>query len=102
MQFRISPGGNTPSSSRSRPELPPSSVTVTITDNSARNCFSPRNRVDRPVPPPMQTILGFQDSVLRDNAFPSCLYLSLLLGGRNQLLERGIVLERLEVAVACG
>src|SRR5207244_5152188 len=58
MQLRISPGGGTPSSSRRRPELPPSSVTVTITDKSARNFFSPRNSVESPFPPPMETILG--------------------------------------------
>jgi hypothetical protein len=29
MQLRMSPGGNTSNSRRSRPELPPSSVTVT-------------------------------------------------------------------------
>src|SRR5206468_540462 len=66
MQFRMSPGGRTPSSSRRRPELPPSSVTVTITDKSALNFFNPRKRVERPVPPPMETIFGpMMDGVLQ-------------------------------------
>jgi len=58
MQFRMSPGGRTCSSSRRRPELPPSSVTVTMTDKSALNFFNPRSRVERPVPPPIETIFG--------------------------------------------
>src|SRR5262245_38561986 len=61
MQFRMSPGGMTPRSSRKRPELPPSSVTVTITERSAGQFLSPRSRVERPVPPPMETILGTMD-----------------------------------------
>ena len=60
MQFRMSPGGMTPRSSRNRPELPPSSVTVTMTDKAAGPLLSPRRSVDKPVPPPIETILGFE------------------------------------------
>src|SRR6266545_7730839 len=65
MQLRMSPGGRICSSSRKRPELPPSSETVTIADSDSSHnsplscldtyCLSPANRVDRPVPPPMAT-----------------------------------------------
>src|SRR5690348_11015529 len=93
MQFLMSPGGKTCSSSRSRPELPPSSVTVTMTDKRALIFFNPRNRVERPVPPPIETILG------------SLLFFvanALFFRRRHQLLEVGILLQRLEVAVARG
>src|SRR6266436_2548662 len=83
MQFRMSPGGSILKSSRSRPDEPPSSVTVTTAESSRtthRNVglgagalcvsgapiriprlrsgvttyrFSPRSRVDNPVPPPI-------------------------------------------------
>src|SRR5689334_15079526 len=69
MQFRMSPGGRMSKSRRSRPELPPSSVTVTTAAISTagrpasalsfatRACFfSPDNSVDNPVPPPIDTI----------------------------------------------
>src|SRR5580704_15158747 len=72
MQLRISPGGSTRYSRRNRPELPPSSVTVTIaaksemgrrTDGRCTNSFlraetysfRPRRTVERPVPPPKAT-----------------------------------------------
>src|SRR5882724_10461591 len=87
MHSRMSPGGSILKSSRSRPDEPPSSVTVTTAESSRmthRNeglgragglCasgaspirisllrsgvttyrFSPRSRVDNPVPPPMAT-----------------------------------------------
>src|SRR5579884_1487353 len=61
MQLRISPGGRTSNSRRNRPELPPSSVTVTTAVRSA--CFGsavyrfkPCRRVESPVPPPMDTM----------------------------------------------
>src|SRR5436305_7797086 len=65
MQLRISPGGSMPNSFRSAPELPPSSVTVTIAPRRAIDhgpsastyAFSPRSSVERPVPPPMATML---------------------------------------------
>ena len=68
MQLRRSPGGSMLKSLRSRPEEPPSSVTVTTAARSAmalvaagrspgaETCRrSPRSSVDRPVPPPMAT-----------------------------------------------
>src|SRR5271166_4480836 len=69
MQLRMSPGGRMRFSRRRRPELPPSSVTVTIAARSTMGrtteacsserrttcSFSPRRRVERPVPPPRAT-----------------------------------------------
>src|SRR5271154_5353825 len=69
IQFRISPGGNMRFSRRKRPELPPSSVTVTmatksVIGRSAVACrserrttwfFNPRSNAERPVPPPKAT-----------------------------------------------
>ncbi len=57
-QSLMSPGGSTPSSRRSRPELPPSSNTVTTAVTETPYRLSPRSRVDRPVPPPTATIRG--------------------------------------------
>src|SRR5580693_10193286 len=68
MQLRMSPGGRTRYSRRNRPELPPSSVTVTTAARSAMGSgvrtflrvatysFSPRSTVESPVPPPSATI----------------------------------------------
>src|SRR5580700_5974867 len=102
MQFRMSPGGSILKSSRSRPDEPPSSVTVTTAESSRithRNegqgdggglCisgappiripllrsgvttyrFSPRSRVDNPVPPPMATTrssFSFDSAKFRDD-----------------------------------
>src|SRR3954449_2333925 len=92
MQFRMSPGGRTFNSSRRRPELPPSSVTVTITERRALNFFRPRKRVERPVPPPIETILGLL--LLFANA--------LLYRSRHQFLEIEIVAERVEVIITGG
>src|SRR5688572_29273846 len=66
MQLRMSPGGSIPNSLRRTPELPPSSVTVTIaprapTDHAPSQStyvFSPRRSVERPVPPPMATMFN--------------------------------------------
>src|SRR3954453_5760401 len=60
MQLRMSPGGSTPSSLRSRPEEPPSSVTVTTPVSWRRRsvptwCLRPRSSADKPVPPPIAT-----------------------------------------------
>src|SRR5215470_9807814 len=68
MQLRMSPGGRILYSRRRRPELPPSSITVTTAAKSdmgrfdcfffsATYSFSPRSTVERPVPPPSATIL---------------------------------------------
>src|SRR3989449_11662165 len=57
-QSRMSPGGRMPSSRRSRPELPPSSNTVTTAVRLLVNSFSPRSSVESPVPPPMTTMRG--------------------------------------------
>src|ERR1700722_14558681 len=70
MQLRISPGGKMRFSRRRRPELPPSSVTVTMAARSEMGrsalgflssprttcCISPRTKADRPVPPPRATM----------------------------------------------
>src|SRR5712692_7949980 len=69
MQLRISPGGRMRFSRRKRPELPPSSVTVTMAARSAMgrsmlacspvwrmtSSLRPRRSVERPVPPPRAT-----------------------------------------------
>src|SRR5438067_7061784 len=65
MQLRMSPGGSICNSSRRRPELPPSSETVTMAESassqrpprpwSPTSSFRPESAVDRPVPPPMAT-----------------------------------------------
>src|SRR5262249_21795951 len=64
MQLRISPGGNICNSSRKRPELPPSSETVTIADRLSiqirssvllTRVFRPASGVESPVPPPIAT-----------------------------------------------
>src|SRR5690348_4414695 len=69
MQLRMSPGGRMRFSRRKRPELPPSSVTVTIAARSEigrsavasssgrrTTCsFRPRSKVESPVPPPSAT-----------------------------------------------
>src|SRR5258706_4423692 len=69
MQLRMSPGGRMRFSRRRRPELPPSSVTVTMAARSAMGrsalacssvrritcSFRPRRSVERPVPPPRAT-----------------------------------------------
>src|SRR5690349_5997481 len=80
MQFRMSPGGRICSSSRRRPELPPSSDTVTIADNDSSHgtlscrretyCLRPDRRVDKPVPPPIATRRSPRSKfVLFDNEF---------------------------------
>jgi hypothetical protein len=62
MQLRMSPGGRTSNSRRKRPELPPSSLTATTATISTAPApilvyrFSPRNKVARPVPPPIETM----------------------------------------------
>ena len=68
-QFRTSPGGGIEYSCLRRPELPPSSATVTtaVRDSRSRSAthvhpggnkasFRPRRRMGRPVPPPSATI----------------------------------------------
>lgn len=42
----------------SRPDEPPSSVTVTMAVMLELYCLSPRSRVESPVPPPMATMRG--------------------------------------------
>ena len=58
MQLRMSPTGGTPSSSRSLPDEPPSSATVTTAVMLLLTSLRPRSSVDRPVPPPMATMRG--------------------------------------------
>jgi hypothetical protein len=53
--FRMSPGGSTPSSSRSCPELPPLSNIVTTAWACSQGLFlSPPSKLGSPVPPPKQ------------------------------------------------
>src|SRR2546421_3685990 len=65
MQWRIAPGGSIRNPSRRRPDLPPSSETVTMAESassqrpprpwSPTSSFRPESAVDSPVPPPMAT-----------------------------------------------
>src|SRR5713101_6004177 len=77
MQLRMSPGGRMRFSRRKRPELPPSSVTVTMAARSAMgrsvlarssvrrmtSSLRPRRSVERPVPPPRATTRKPRDRV---------------------------------------
>ena len=56
--FLKSPGGIILKSLRNLPELPPSSVTVTIAEILSEYSLIPFNSVDSPVPPPITTIRG--------------------------------------------
>src|SRR5215831_11213385 len=57
--FRMSPGGSTPNSSRSWPELPPLSNIVTTALTSSHGLFfSPPSRLGSPVPPPKHPTLN--------------------------------------------
>ena len=58
MQLRMSPIGGMPSSSRSLPDDPPSSATVTTAVMLLVCSLRPRSSTDRPVPPPMATMRG--------------------------------------------
>ena len=58
MQLRMSPTAGTPSCSRSSPDEPPSSATVTTAVRLLVCSLRPRSRVERPVPPPIATICG--------------------------------------------
>src|SRR5918996_2230258 len=56
-QFRMSPGGGTPSSRTSRPDEPPSSATVTTAAISSAYSRAARNDSASPCPPPIPTTL---------------------------------------------
>src|SRR5215469_3615208 len=120
MQFLISPGGSIWNSSLKRPELPPSSVTVTTAvsvsihgnlsspaaGSGGENALSPASSVERPVPPPIDTIL-MPELALRDIWTLTLLarYWSLLIEfevetGNPQKLS--ITSERCEVGIMSG
>src|SRR5690606_3284210 len=69
--LRISPGGGMFNSSRIRPELPPSSATVTIAARSTGRVFKPLNKTDKPVPPPMTATFRFSFFFIEFNLFLS-------------------------------
>src|SRR5205809_472613 len=57
----MSPGGSTPSSSRSCPELPPlSNIVTTALRLSHGFCFKPPSRLGNPVPPPKQPTFNWR------------------------------------------
>ncbi len=58
MQLRMSPTGAMPNSSRSFPDEPPSSATVTTAVILLVTSLRPRSSVESPVPPPIVTIRG--------------------------------------------
>ena len=68
-QFRRSPGAMIPISSRSLPEEPPSSATVTMAVILDVLFFIPRSSMDSPWPPPMATTRSPRDSSMRDRSF---------------------------------
>src|SRR4249919_3834066 len=60
----MSPGGSTPSSSRSCPELPPLSNMVTTALSCSHGlCFSPPRRLGNPVPPPKQPTFSWRKRI---------------------------------------
>ena len=60
------PGGSTPSSSRSTPELPPlSNIVTTACSRSHGLRFRPPRRLGRPVPPPKQPTLSSRSCMCR-------------------------------------
>ena len=71
--LRTSPGGSTPSSSRSCPELPPLSNIVTMAWRSSQGfCFRPPRTLGRPVPPPKQPT--FITRRYMGGFYPGCAY----------------------------
>src|SRR5262249_13326763 len=104
MQLRMSPGGSTSNSRRSRPELPPSSLTVTIAvmsscgaaPSTTRACsFRPERSAERPVPPPMATTLRGDVSSME----PGRAELPVLLLGVEQGIEGRLAGQRCEIHV---
>src|SRR5918992_5767187 len=62
--LRTSPGGSTPSSSRSTPELPPLSNIVTTAWTVSHGLrFRPPSRLGNPVPPPKQPTFSSRSSI---------------------------------------
>jgi hypothetical protein len=60
----MSPGGSTPSSSRSWPELPPLSNMVTTAWGEIQGLrLSPPSRLGRPVPPPKHPTLTSRNRI---------------------------------------
>jgi hypothetical protein len=60
----MSPGGRTPSSSRSTPELPPlSNIVTTASARSHGLLFNPPTRLGNPVPPPKQPTLSSRSRI---------------------------------------
>src|SRR5579863_4016387 len=111
MQLRMSPGGRTSNSRRRRPELPPSSVTVTMAVMSMEGilgaawwtkCFRPCSRADSPFPPPMATTRSGDLSSMIERADPAGSALPALLLRIDQGIERRLVGERSEVRVLAG
>src|SRR5215470_2300776 len=67
-----SPGGSTPSSSRSWPELPPlSNIVTTALTVSQGLLLSPPSRLGRPVPPPKHPMLSVRSCMVVGGAIPS-------------------------------
>src|SRR5271157_1713883 len=106
MQLRISPGGRTSNSRRSRPELPPSSVTVTMAVMSSAGtagspalakCFSPCSSTESPVPPPIETTRSGEVSPMGDaagrRALPAFLF------GVDQGVKGRLIGQRREIGV---
>src|ERR1017187_8189376 len=108
MQLRMSPGGRTSNSRRRRPELPPSSVTVTMAVISTEGlvgprggacCFSPGRTRDRPGPPPMETTRSGESSSMGDGRAAERPPLPHLLFRIKQGMERSLFGQRSEIRI---
>src|ERR1017187_9743947 len=106
MQLRMSPGGSTSNSRRTRPELPPSSVTVTVAVISSAGTagspafpksLSPCSSAESPVPPPIETTRSGEVSPMGEasggRALPAFLF------GIDQGVEGRLVSQRGEIGV---
>src|ERR1044071_931869 len=100
MQLRISPGGSTSNSRRSRPELPPSSLTVTtaVMSTVLARCLRPCRSADSPVPPPIATTRRGTLSSM-DNGYARVYGLPPFFFRIKQRVERRLVGKRREVRV---
>src|ERR1019366_4337470 len=108
MQLRMSPGGSTSNSRRKRPELPPSSVTVTMAVMSTEGIagpagraegFNPARTLDNPFPPPMATTRSGEWSFMRESWAPESPSLPRVLIRIEQGAERGLMGQRSEIRI---
>src|SRR3981081_3483820 len=108
MQLRMSPGGSTSKSRRSRPELPPSSGTGTTAGMSIAGgvdwayFFSPWSSAESPVPPPMETIRSGREAGPGVGGGPSSPEGSRLFFGVEQPADPRVFADAVEIGVLPG